>query len=478
MKLKFTFIGMALAMLLAGCSKDEFNERDAIEAQKELLNMQYQHELDLEALKQKGTTALQELINTATLNQLKLTDSLQRRNAILANQKDYSVTVVDAYTNAPVADADVTVSSLGKIVSAKTNAQGVASFSALNLYPTSAFMVSKTGYAATQILQQNITAGTAKLWNTSDLSNEITGTLYIETDLTNATPEKVGENVLVTASASVSNSSSGSYNVYYPAYTKADGTYSIKIPAAINGYTLSFQQVTSDQKLFVNATADDQSTAFPNSLPRIATVKTYFNVNSFNAGYPNVTNNYYFKVSADKTGKVLYIPGYYYNYNNYNQVMLSNINGKYQIEKLYTYNYSYYNNLYVDINSFTYDPQAQVDVQMVDVAGNLIESAPKLVATAGSNGKLTSYYSPEGGSGYIHLKRDASGNLVAGAKGVILKATPYDSYSNLYYMNFTNNLNTAVNNTVNNTYLSNNKGDKKVVNFYYGSGDSREKQVY
>jgi|GEM_PF-1520459 len=478
MKSKFTFVTiMLLSVLITSCSKSDFNESDALAAQTALLNLKYQHELDLETLKQKGATAMQQLINSEALDQIKLNDSLATKSAIAAKKADYSVTVVDVYTNAPVADADVVVSSEGKVFAAKTSTQGVAIFTSLYLFPTSSFLISKTGYAATQILQQNITAGAAKLWNTADLSNEITGNLYIDTDLTNATPEKVGANVLVTASTTIPNSALGSYTVYFPTYTTATGSYSIKLPPAPSGYNLSFEQIAADQKLYVNATEDDAVTSFPSSLPRLTTIKTYFNVNSYGAAVPTVNNYYYFKLAADKAGKTLYVPGYS-NYYGYNQVIMSAVSSKYQVEKLYTYNYYYSNGTYIDYTSTNYDPNTQVDVQLVDVAGNMIQTAPKLAALAGSDGKLTSYVSPEGGSGYIHLKRDATGALVSNAKGVILKGTLYDSYSNLYSLNFTNNLNTTTNNYIGNTYLLINKGDKKVVNFYYGSGDSRVKVVY
>jgi len=478
MKSKVTlFIFMALPILFASCSKSEFNESDAIAAQTALLNLKYQHELDLETLKQKGATAMQQLLNAAALEQLKLNDSLATKSAIAAKKQDYSVTVVDVYSNVPIADADVTVSSEGKVFAAKTNAQGVVSFTALYLFPTSTFLISKAGYAATQILQQNISATSAKLWNTADLSNEISGTLFIETDLTNNTSEKVGANVLVTATTTVPNSNVGSYSVLFPTYTTAAGTYSIKVPAAPNGYNLKFEQVTADQKLYVNATEDDAVKTFPESLPRLTTVKTYFNVNSYNVGIPAVTNYYYFKFPADKTGRVLYAPGYS-NYYGYNQILLSAVNSKFQVERLNTYNYYYSNGYLVDYNNYTYDANTKIDVELVDVAGNLVEASPKLTAFAGSNGKLTNSYSPESGSGFIHLKRDDAGNLVANAKGVILKAVQYDSYNNLYSMSYTNNLNTAVNSYITDTYLLPNKGDKKIINFYYGAGDSRAKILY
>lgn len=476
MNSKLTLLFIVFVTLFAGCSKNSFNESDAIAAQKDLLQLQYQHELDLETLKQKGATALQDLINTAMLNQLKLNDSLAQQKAIAANTKDYSVTVVDVVSNSPIADADVAVSSNGKVITTKTNAQGIATFSAVNLYPTSAFLISKTGYAASQILQQNITYGPVKLWNTTDLTNEITGSLYIETDLTNLTPEKVGANVLVTASANIPASPSGTYTVYFPTFTDATGTYDIKLPAAPNGYNLSFQQITADQKLYVNATEDDQIRTFPASLPRQTTIKTYFNVNQFNAPVPNVNIYYYFKVAADTRGKVLYIPGNN-GYYPYNQVLVSAIGSKYQVEQL-AVNNNYYNGTSVDWNAYTYTPNTKIDVQMVDVVGNIIESAPKLSASADANGKLVGFYSSQGQYSYVNLKTDNNGVLVPNAKGVILKALQYDTYSNLYSLNFSANLNTVSNFTTSSTFLSLNKGDKKVINFYYGTGDTRVKQVF
>lgn len=466
---------LALALFAASCSKKDFNEQDAIEAQKQLLELKYQHEINLETLKQNGATALQQLMNTAALQQLKLNDSLTQARTVAARKQDYSVVVVDVITNTPITDATVTVSSEGKLFSANTNAQGTASFTNLLLFPTSSFTITKTGYAATQILQQNITAQPVRLWNTTDLSNEITGTIYIETDLTNTTPEKVGANVLVTASTTITSTLTGYYSVLFPTYTTAAGTYSIKLPAAPNNYTLSFATITADQKLYVNATEDDAGTTFPAALPRATTITTYFNVNNY-ASVPTVTNAYYFKVAADNGGKTLYLPGansYYYYY--YNPVYLSAVGSNFQVERMNVQNTV---NGTTDFNAYTYAPNAKINVDLVDVTGTAIQMAPMLAATTNANGKLTYYTSPENGYGYVHLKRDAVGALVANAKGVILRANNYDSYNNLYTLNYSNNLNTTTNNFASNTYLLNGKNDKKIVNFYYGAGSSKVKQVY
>ena len=146
-------------------------------------------------------------------------------------------------------------------------------------------------------------------------------------------------------------------------------------------------------------------------------------MNNFNAPVPTLYTSYYFKVAADKTGKTLYLPGNTY-YNYYNQVLLSSVGDKFQVEKL---NITNTQNSNVDINIYNYDANAKINVEIVDITGTAIQSAPKLMATTGLNGKIVYTYSPEGGNGYAHLKRDDAGVLVPDAKGIILKAVAYDS---------------------------------------------------
>jgi len=476
MKLKFTRLFLVvLALYATGCSKDEFSEADAIAAQKELLSLKYQHELDLETLKQKGANALQQLVNTAALEQLKMNDSLARTGAIAAAKQDYSVAVTDVVTNAPVADADVIVSSEGKVFSTKTNAQGIATFSSLYLFPTSTFLITKTGFAATQIMRKDITLGTAKLWNTTELLNEISGTLYIDTDLTNTTPEKVGANVLVTASTSVPNGFNGNYSVQFPTYTTATGTYSLKLPAAPGGYSLSFSQIEADQKIYVYGTEDNDINSTPFQQPYAATIKTYFNVNSYGANIPSIVSPLYIKFPKDKLGRELYIQ---INGNYNNTAYLSAVADGYQIERLNISNYNYYNGISYDLSQSTFDANAKLDVSVVDIAGNTIKSQPLLAATTNTAGKLMITSSAEGGYGYVHLRRDAAGRIVPNAKGLLSRAASYDASQNLYVLTFNSNLNFTTNLGTGLNYLLPNKGDKKIVNFYYGSGESRVKKVY
>lgn len=501
MNLKFTlYSALLIATTFSACKKDAFNENDAINAQKDLLDMKYNHEIKLEELRQKGATALQQLINNAAFAQLKLNDSLTRGSATQqtklqdslnsANQKatkrqDYTVVVVDVVTNNPIADADVLVSSEGKVFSGKTNLQGTITFQSLLLFPTTPFFVTKAGYAASQIQVVNLPFGKVQLWNTADAKNEIAGKLFVETDLTNFGSEVVGKDVLVTASVNIPNGNFGSYTIYFPAYTTSTGTYSIKVPDAPNPYVLAFAPISADQKLFINSSEDDVKRQFPYSLPRIVTVKTLFDVNNVTS-VPEVTQQYYFKVAPDNSGAILYLPGnnYYYNNSNYyNQVFMSNIGGGYQIERLNVGSYwNYYPSNGIDLNSFKFNANTTVDVEMVDVAGTLIKNAPKLIANTDANGTITYSYSPENGSGYIHLKRNAPvgsetyGTLVDGAKGILYRANNLYYNYNIYDLNFGSNLN-VFNNTMNSQAFFIKGGEKIVRNFYYGTGQSRDKQV-
>ncbi len=150
----------------------------------------------------------------------------------------------------------------------------------------------------------------------------------------------------------------------------------------------------------------------------------------------------------------------------------------YQIERLNISNYNYYNGISYDLNQSTFDANAKLDVSVVDIAGNTIKSQPLLAATTNTVGKLMMTSSAEGGYGYVHLRRDAAGRIVPNAKGLLSRATIYDTSQNLYVLTFNSNLNFTTNLGTSLNYLLPNKGDKRVVNFYYGSGESRAKKIY
>ncbi len=453
---------LTVLALSAGCSRNSFDKDHAIRLQKELLDSRQQYEIELEALRQKGSTALQELLNKERLEQLRIGDSLQAAATVQAQRRDYSLVVVDYVTNAPIADAEVTVSSEGRLYSTKTGTQGVANFSNLYLFPGSVFLISKSGYGISSATQQTVSQGIVRLWNDSDRTNEISGTLYIETDMTNSTPENVGANILITASTRVQLSGNNYYSVYFPAFTQANGTYSLKLPAAVNDYQINCQPIHTDQILYVNATYEDPVKTFPGSLPRKITSKTNFAVNSFTTSVPNISVPYYFKFAPDVNGQVLYIPG------DQNSVQMSPSGDRFQISQLRATNVSN-----ATIARYRYPPDQFVDVELVDISGELIEKAPKLSGHAVTSGHL-SYISSNEGEGFVVFRRSSWGPAEPGSAGIITRA---GYFNGTYYSWFIRQMNVEQSIYSNTTVSFRSNGAVRRMNFYYGRGVSRDVNV-
>jgi hypothetical protein len=465
---------VTISILFTSCRKNIITEVKGDDPQKES-GLNVQHEIDLETLNKKGATALLQFVNAAALEQVRINDSLVSVSANNAKKQDYSVVVANLDSNVPVADADVTVSSQGKLYTVKTNAQGAATFTSLSLFPTSAFLVTKTGFAATQILNQNIVNGNVRIWSPSDLSNEVSGTLFIDTDLITPAPETVGANVLITASTPIQSKEAGAYTVHFPAYTTATGTYSIKVPTASGKYTMNFEQITTDQKLYVNSTENDVASTFPEALPGLKTVQTTFSINNYSARVPLVHQWYYYKFAPDKNGKIAYVSGYTEGAG-YNNVFVMPINDKFELRQLYGSHFN--NNLTVRLSVYQYEPKSQVNVEMIDITGAIIQTAPVLFAFTGYDGKFTYNANNDTGAGYIHLKRDAAGDVLPSSRGVLLKANLFDSINNAYNLSSSFAVNYTNNKTVSSQFIMSDKGEKKVLNYYYGTGERRALKVY
>jgi hypothetical protein len=550
-----TFLALSLSM--SACEMDTFNEQDAIAAQKELMNTKYQNETELEKLRGTAATALEQLRYTNALAELRLNDELSRgavaalevarqadalalesarqANALAlqnnANEaaltaakakaeadaaaaakaaevaenarlqqarQDYSVAVIDVNTRAPLADADVSVASEGKMISLKTNAAGVANFQGLVLYPISRFNISKTGFTTASITANELGSAAIGLLNTAEAKNELKGKLFLETDLTNVSAETAPANVLVTASTNISQGNS-SYRLQYAARTNAAGEYSLKVPDAPNGYTMDFEQIAAEQKLYVNGVEDNAVNAnvgFPYYLPSLATVKTYFDVkNPLVLSVPNsnstyyyynnsmYNNRFYFKVPADLSGDVAYF--------NATGVGTSSAGSgnEYRITDL---NYGSAP-MTTGNGPLKYAPNATLDVELVDWTGRYVKDAPKLVVYTNSQGNLiynnlyyTSASSYVYSNGYLHFKRQSpvtsgASTLVAGAQGIFKMAD--DNHPNAYYYQYNstyygfNFYGTPVNAST--VYTINPQSGMIIVrNFYYGVGFSRERGVF
>lgn len=451
----------AMALLITACKKDAFDEKAALEAQKSLLGLKYEKEMALESLKQQGATALAQLQNNFALQQLRLndslekantrlkaelerqmaamTDSLQRRQVMITDSlnrnqvriaalRDYAVPVVDMVTGQPVAGATVIVSSEGRAFSSTTNAQGMAMFTSLILYPQSTFMVSRDGYAATTITMASLTGSTSitntssgttttstanpvavRLWANGNARNTIRGTLFIENNLTDNNVDTVGARVLVTATLQVTSGSVPAYNVVYSAFTDANGAYSISVPDASTSYTVRVSPITTNQTLFINGLTTDPTNAWYGTFVRQISTPTYFDADQKTvlAGLSNQwpgmgnTPRGYLVSNADAKGNKLYLPvefqipntGMRSNYYpNAAKVLINTVGttANYEVNGV--------NATYSHISfdpSFTYqaNPGDTIKFSFVDITGRILDKSPSLyalVSTTNTDGLINS----------------------------------------------------------------------------------------
>ena len=257
-------IFLGFIALISSCTKDTFTEEDAFLKQQ-----------DMELLKDSLAT-----------RQLIIRDSLQKIGGVI----NYSVATVLASDaawfnpgskgNAGLDGVVVSIAQYGKILSATTDASGIASFKDLRI-GTVNVNVKKTGYTEIDfvanlpaLLDTNYTSafnvvrhvGTAvPLFSLTTNLSTISGIATVETDLTNDAPEPAA-NVRIMAVIDVDDSNFHRY-IYYPnddvgsecdcewwsfdyygiikqiavhsaissATTAADGSYSLQVPSTADG---------------------------------------------------------------------------------------------------------------------------------------------------------------------------------------------------------------------------------------------------
>jgi hypothetical protein len=474
MKSRFTLVALlALGLGFTAC-EDAFNEKDAIEAQKELLTMKYQNEMELEKLRQTAATALKQLEYTNLIAQLKLEDSLTRAGEVAAKRQTYSFRVLDMDKSTPIEGASVSVASEGQIQTASTDASGFVTFADLVLYDGSLFQITKEGYAATKINKAAISSTLPVfLWNTAEATNEVKGQLFVETDLTNSVAEVAPANVLVTANVWFESTyNDWGYIVEFPGRTDASGKYSIDLPNSPDGsYWLSFHPITANQKLYISGSEDAGNSAksFPNVLPSIATVNTDFSAydpyelnDDYNRPYwysgiaqPSMT--YYLQFAADAAGVVAYAN------TGVSTSQMTDGSGNYEISGL-----SVSEVLTPGNAQLKYAKNATISVSLVDWTGKYVKDAPILVAYTDENGNLRAV-----NNSFVDFKRNVDNTIASGAKGVLVKrlsTAPNEGYFN-YWENLINTSSTSDRFRV--------EGEQVIVkNFTYGVGYNREKVVY
>ncbi|MES2005329.1 MAG: hypothetical protein V4450_12490 [Bacteroidota bacterium] len=353
---------IAAVMLVAGiftaCKKDAFSEKDAIAAQTTLLQMKYDQEIKLEQLKQSGATALAQLQYSFTLqinaSQLRLTDSLNRlyqryvdsltrvntkyNDSVSrsdSRRRDIIVTVRDQVTLQPVSGATVTIPTLvNTVLQITTDANGVATFPAagnINVTNPASAIVTKTGYGSGSLLYgitgSGLVAGTASIniWNQSNSRNTLKGTVTIQTNFVNPSPEfAAGKLVNVFATVTVNGQSQ---RFDWSSLTDVSGNYSISVPDLPSG-SFSFSQSAFDStaKLAINGFLPGVDT-----IPSIQNIPaTYYlglpnggvgtlaqNISGF--GTPSSVQRYHAVTPLDSNGRAYYFKNLSFNtYNNQN----------------------------------------------------------------------------------------------------------------------------------------------------------------
>jgi hypothetical protein len=462
---------LAAALSMTACDMDTFNEQDAINAQKELLTLKYTNETELEKLRQAATTALEQLKFTNLLEQMRLQYELQEegKDADIARaRQDYSIFVTDMNNNLPLVDVEVSVASEGQVKTVKTNASGIAVFDDLALPNNSRFIITKEGYAAASIAANELGSSPVSLMNIAEANriNTIQGKVFIETDLTNETPETVPANTLVTAVVYVDNGSGDGYNLEFPTRTDENGNYTLKLPDAYNSYTLKFANLSAGQKLYVNGAKDNgaQSLAFPETLPRVETINTHFSMDNIeNVSMPYLQNRFdepfYYRFEADTLGKVGYSSA------DANFSATGDIEGEYKITSLYG-GYP----VQANGSALKFKKNDTIAVTLVDFSGKLIKDAPKLVAYTNGNGQV---YAKVNGGQYIYFSTNQAG-VEAEKAGGVFKSYPESASYNEWTAPWAAPIQHG-----NDRSFYNLQGGKTMTrNFTYGFGYNRDKEAY
>lgn len=337
-----------VTLFFTSCKKDAFNEQDALEAQRDLIQFKYDQEIKLEQLRQSGATALAQLQYSFAVNQisiqLRLSDSLNRAferykdslskasgryldsvTRANANKRDIVITVNDD-NGAPLAGAVVVLpTTMNTVLTGTTSANGTISFPAsgnANVPNPVVALVSKTGYSngVTGAIfgVYGVSTGTATiaLMNLTNAQNTLKGNVTIETDLLNTSAEKA-TNQLLTITTNV-----GGTQHFFTALTDANGDYTFKLPNQVSTYSFVPKTFDTTMRMAINGFAPGVD-----SIPSIQNIPAEFvlgSLNFFTSGIigsptyasgvqggaiPSSVLRYHAVSQADSAGRIWYYKG-------------------------------------------------------------------------------------------------------------------------------------------------------------------------
>lgn len=338
--LKFILLCAVISAFGVSCTKSVYDEQQALEAQKGLLQFKYDQEIKLELLRQSGAstleTAKQNLQYSFAIRTAIFTDSLNRAsnnyfNDIFYKKRDITVQVLDLVTDAPVVGAVVTIpTSKGTVITALTDSLGRATFAPNENIPNPASaLATKTGYASGSLVGTiggSTSTGanvTVRVWDQTTAKNTVTGKVYVENNLTNNEVEMAkGAFVNLFTFVNVKG-----YNQRFDWSTVTDdnGVYSIKVPNVANNLEFEHSSYEGETKMYINGEVPGldsipsiksvPATFFLGYINGIATTAgAYSVVNIENADYSNYTipssvSRYHVSVAADSNGRAHYQTG-------------------------------------------------------------------------------------------------------------------------------------------------------------------------
>ena len=285
----FLIIGVSIV----SCEKDEFNEKDALKGQEDLISLtdslQKQYEILRDSLARIGG-----IVNYTV-------------NVINAGNAGFMKAKADSKLKANgLTGVSVTCSQLGVVTTKQTNDQGMVVFNDLRIGKVTV-NVSLANYTSVSYVAEitpavitNITSNTIRTASTQvpifpltgTATTTVSGLVTYETDLTNDSPEKAAS-VPISASIDVNNTFMNTYvntsgydgtgQIIKIAYgdavvsgtTDANGLYSLRVPTTASG--LSIRIDVSD--IAVNQTLL-QSTLYKKDVFGVQTIRTIFSQNT------------------------------------------------------------------------------------------------------------------------------------------------------------------------------------------------------
>lgn len=303
---------LGVVLLASSCKKDPFSEKEALQAQRELLAQKFSYDLaianvglQIQRVSDSAKIAIQNLVNKGAtdlekerlnselalrlaefnylLQELRFRDSLTRVNNYvnsIGGSRSYRIRVIDAITGSPINNASVRVLPWGtsQFTSVKTTADGFAIFNNIILDEQAIFygvddntgVTSATSMVRRFSIDQDPTIRIYRVTSSTPVTR-VTGTLSANLDLTNSTSENLGAGhtvfVETEITSLVNGGVSGPRTVWsFSGITNTSGTYSVNVP---RGYIYTVTPVPSTssffQRMYVNyfEGSDNQLIATP-----------------------------------------------------------------------------------------------------------------------------------------------------------------------------------------------------------------------